>query len=289
MDYYSKLEEYLLPEKVMDKMNFPRSTSEKGKAVLKNSNDKLYPGFPTKFLRICNLCKKKYRVAFNECQRSNEVCSFHPEKSIKKGQFYKCCGGSLNSPPCTNNPQHVHCHVDTDNLTGFICTNEWESKKNIIALDCEMLYTDLGFEIAAITVINEKCEVVLEKIVCPEGNIINYNTFHSSLSEKDFDGVTYKLEHLHNDMKKFIGKDTILVGHGLENDLLRLKVIHDKIFDTCFVYPHPRGLPYRKRLDELRSTYLKERNEDLNTNKLKCYKDAVDTVRLALHKIGFVV
>ena len=55
----------------------------------------------------------------------------------------------------------------------------------------------------------------------------------------------------------FINADTILVGHGLENDLRALNLIHSTILDTAVVFPHYHGLPFRRSLRSLVSSYLK--------------------------------
>ena len=43
----------------------------------------------------------------------------------------------------------------------------------------------------------------------------------------------------------FINADTVLVGHGLENDLRALQLIHSTVLDTSAVFPHYCGLPFR--------------------------------------------
>ena len=55
----------------------------------------------------------------------------------------------------------------------------------------------------------------------------------------------------------FINADTILMGHGLENDLRSLKLIHAVVIDTSVVFPHFYGLPFRRSLRSLVSSYLK--------------------------------
>ena len=56
----------------------------------------------------------------------------------------------------------------------------------------------------------------------------------------------------------FINADTIIVGHGLENDLRALNLIHNTVLDTAVVFPHFFGLPYRRSLKALVSSYLKK-------------------------------
>ncbi|KAL2258306.1 hypothetical protein VTK26DRAFT_8424 [Humicola hyalothermophila] len=53
-----------------------------------------------------------------------------------------------------------------------------------------------------------------------------------------------------------IAPSTPLIGHGLENDLNAVRVIHPTLIDTILLYPHPRGLPLRWGLKKLMETEL---------------------------------
>jgi hypothetical protein len=47
-----------------------------------------------------------------------------------------------------------------------------------------------------------------------------------------------------------------LIGHGLENDLNAIRVIHPTIIDTVLLYPHKAGLPFRNSLKALMALHL---------------------------------
>ncbi len=53
-------------------------------------------------------------------------------------------------------------------------------------------------------------------------------------------GVTATLSQIQQRVLKFVGPDTLLVGHSLENDLRVLKLVHLKNLDTAILYPHAR-------------------------------------------------
>lgn len=53
-----------------------------------------------------------------------------------------------------------------------------------------------------------------------------------------------------------ISPDTPLIGHGLENDLNAVRIIHPTLIDTILLYPHRRGLPMRYGLKMLMETQL---------------------------------
>ena len=285
MDQYYLLEKLLLSREELHILNFPRSTHTKGKAILMNREDIYFPGHLSKHIRRCNRCKRKYIVTEKGKPVVNEKCYFHDGKKPRSGELYPCCGGKIKSPPCTERLQHMHEEVDADNLVGFISTTEGRLNKSIVAIDCEMVYTDCGNVVAAMSMVNENYETIMEKVIIPEGIVLDYNTFHTSLTENNFIGIKDDLKDLQKEILKHVGDNTILVGHGLHNDLLKLKIIHDKIFDTTIAYPHPRGLPLLYRLDDLRNLYLPVRNSYPMHCKLKCTIDAVDAMKLAMLKI----
>ena len=81
----------------------------------------------------------------------------------------------------------------------------------------------------------------------------------------------------------FINADTILVGHGLENDLRALKLIHNTILDTAVVFPHYYGLPYRRSLKALVSSFLRKEIQESSWGH-DSYEDARACMELMLWK-----
>ena len=53
-----------------------------------------------------------------------------------------------------------------------------------------------------------------------------------------------------------ISPETPLLGHGLENDLNAIRIVHPAVVDTVLLYPHKRGLPLRHGLKALMETLL---------------------------------
>jgi RNA exonuclease 1 len=53
-----------------------------------------------------------------------------------------------------------------------------------------------------------------------------------------------------------ISPTTPLLGHGLENDLNSVRIVHPTLVDTVLLYPHRMGLPYRYGLKHLMSVHL---------------------------------
>lgn len=89
-----------------------------------------------------------------------------------------------------------------------------------------------------------------------------------------------------------VGKDTIIVGHGLENDLNALRIIHHNILDTAILFPHPAGMPFRNSLRNLAADVLKKFIQDATPQKKgdnlpvathSSYEDALTTLELLRH------
>jgi len=75
-----------------------------------------------------------------------------------------------------------------------------------------------------------------------------------------------------------------LIGHSLDSDLRALKMIHDTICDTTMIFPHKRGLPFRRALRNLTAEYLKEIIQD-NAEGHDSKEDAIAAMKLVMWRI----
>ena len=150
-----------------------------------------------------------------------------------------------------------------------------------LALDCEFCYTAEGLQLTRVSIVKEDGEIVYDKLVKPPTKITNYNTEHSGITAEQMEGVETTLQDVQRELLEMIPCETILIGHSLENDLQRLKMIHANVVDTCALYPHKRGAPYRNALRFLTERYLGRRIQEGTHDSVA---DARATMELALLK-----
>lgn len=145
---------------------------------------------------------------------------------------------------------------DVPSLPEFVVAQEQNDKAYaMLALDCEMVTTEVGMELGRLSVLDANGAVLMDTFVAPVNPVQDYNTQYSGLTESLLEGAPSLLE-VREKFLALISRDTVLVGHSLENDLRVLRVVHKKICDTALLYPHNRGNRFKKALRELSSTYL---------------------------------
>merc|ERR1719384_442774 len=248
----------------------------------------------------------QYQLRSTKSTRNNEngvgeyleldQCHYHWGKLRSKANIYTCCQAqqTRHSRGCTTSSRHVWSGLPASSgiigpLRGYVKTKHRKSYPNngnfgVYGVDCEMCYTRSGLELAKVTVVGVDGRLVYESLVCPENDIIDFNTRYSGISAKDFVTGQFKnIKEVQNDLMGFINADTILVGHGLENDLRALNLIHGTILDTAVVFPHYHGLPFRRSLRSLVSSYLKRDIQASNWGH-DSYEDARACVELMLWK-----
>lgn len=92
-----------------------------------------------------------------------------------------CCRGPASETGCCSSNTHVFEIQDPSKLGGFVTTFEPSGSSDkrshlVVALDCEMVYTTRGMELARVTVINNNCDTIYESLVKPSGDILDCNT-----------------------------------------------------------------------------------------------------------------
>ena len=86
-------------------------------------------------------------------------------------------------------------------------------------------------------------QVLMDEYCVPHNPITDYNTRYSGISAETLQDVTKRLADVQQIFLTHVTAETLLVGHGLENDLAALKIMHARNIDTSIIYPHPKVQP----------------------------------------------
>ena len=138
------------------------------------------------------------------------------------------------------------------------------SEARVFSLDCEMVDTRVGKELARVSLImhdtEEKYSTVVDELVRPRRSVVDYLTgaygesvtllpivfrlTEAALLQPEFSGVTQdalqdvdtRIEDIQLRLLSVIADKDIIVGHSLENDLRALRLVHNNVIDTSVVF-----------------------------------------------------
>lgn len=122
--------------------------------------------------------------------------------------------------------------------------DEAPSGFKVFAIDCEMVLTKAGHELARVTVLEysptdddlERYITIMDTLVKPKHRVLDYLTKFSGITQHLLEGVTTSLEEIQATIISFIFKEDIVVAHSAENDLKALQLIHHRIIDTAILF-----------------------------------------------------
>lgn len=220
--------------------------------------------------RACDRCGLRHYVSATT--RPPRPCIYHWGKAVttrdgaEKTRQLTCCGDSLSSRTqggCCEAPFHVFKENDISKLAQQVPFIELPEQarsgqfRPAVGLDCEMVYTTGGLELARVSVMDAlDGSVLLESLVKPKNPVLDCNTRFSGIV--NLQEATESLEAVRTRMIHQVGvtRDTIIVGHGLENDLCAMRIVHCRVIDTALLFPHRAGPPYRMALRVLAAEHL---------------------------------
>jgi RNA exonuclease 1 len=201
---------------------------------------------------VCSRCGTQFDIG----NKQPTTCVYHllrreydPQKE-KRSDIFPCCSQPLGeSNGCCRSDRHVFKLDDAGLLTGVVPFSRIPpNPKGLFAaaLDCEMGYTTFGMELIRVTIVDwESGNTVLDRSVFPYGEVIDLNTRFSGIRSLEEgtrapDGTilpTISFKEVRTEIFKHVSSSTIIVGHGLENDLNSMRLIHTKVVDTAIRYP----------------------------------------------------
>lgn len=255
----------------------------------------------------CVRCQSAFHVTETGEYLTQEECRFHWGKlnhmyTSSKGFAYQysCCEGDQSAEGCSSNQFHVWTGAVVGingPFNDFVHTNKrryshaeraTKQPTKVYALDCEMSFTGLGLEVTKITVVGYDGQLVYEHFVRPDAEIVDYNTRFSGITANDLCASSTNsvktLSQVQRDLLQLFDADTILIGHGLDNDLRVLRIVHKTIIDTSIAFPHASGFPYRRALKHLTKVCL---NRDIQCSEAghSSFEDSRACLELMLWKV----
>uniref|UniRef100_A0A6G1SCP5 Putative exonuclease GOR-like protein n=1 Tax=Aceria tosichella TaxID=561515 RepID=A0A6G1SCP5_9ACAR len=255
-EMYQKLIELVMPNDQLKRCNYPHRDPANPELCMATTKDgqrlTLQKEFASSY--VCSHCKEMYSVDKDGIPLMTEgICSYHCGFLRFPDDQYPCCGGGPSAVGCRSNIYHVHeGELELDNYKGFVETQPKPEREpdrhGIYALDCEMCYTTYGLELTRVTLVDHDYKVVYDKLVKPRNPILDYFTASSGISESDLNEVSTRLTDVQRDLLEMFSNKTIIIGHGLDSDMKALKMFHEHFIDTAQLFPHKRGLPYKKAL-----------------------------------------
>lgn len=234
---------------------------------------------------LCVRCDKMFRMTREGEYVKEESCFYHWGR-VSGDSRYTCCKSMLGSRGCSTARFHVWSGTRpgmNGPLEGYVRARS--PRGGVYAVDAEMCYTTAGLELASIAVIAADGRVVYRSLVKPSSPVVDHNTRFSGIRPRDLARATKTLRDVQNDILGFVGTDTILIGHALDNDLRALKLLHTAVIDTCALYPHARGFPLRRSLRAL-SEELLGRSVQRGSAGHSPLEDARAAMDLVLHKVN---
>lgn len=136
---------------------------------------------------------------------------------------------------------------------------------DVFAVDCEMVKTSIGLELARVTMIKltkvsrsglTESEVVWDAIVKPSCPVIDYLSIYSGMTEEIMSNACYSLNQVQLALSATIAEEDILIGHSLENDLRALRFHHSRVVDTALLF-RPTHARFKYSLRTLAAKLLK--------------------------------
>ncbi|KAK7592970.1 hypothetical protein V9T40_007722 [Parthenolecanium corni] len=234
--------------------------------------------------RLCSRCSQCVSTV------PQSVCTYHPGR-YNNAMGHTCCYQQKEATGCSMVNYHVWNGLVpglNGPLEGFVMASQPKeypsSKHKLLAVDCEMCYTAGGLELTRVTLVDTRMQKIYDQYVLPENEIIDYNTQFSGITKETLQQPGVKrLAEVQQDILEVIDNDTILVGHGLENDLRALKLVHTVVIDTALLYSNCDAFK-RRSLKHLAHCFL-HRDIQMDANG----HDSAEDASVSLQLVGYAM
>lgn len=242
----------------------------------------------------CVRCNTKFEKA-NIMEKT--LCRYHVSKrqydKVSKNFQFPCCGETTASTSflrlgCKTHDHHVFksdTYSGLSSISMFTETSGVSGEMNVLALDCEMAYTSLGYEMIRLTIVDFfSSQTIFDEIIKPIGEVIDLNSQFSGVHTiDDAKSLSYREAMDRVISASFINKSSILIGHGLENDLNVMRIVHDRVIDTAVLYSKGK---LKSSLKNLAFEYLSRK---IQSGEHDSSEDAIAAMDVVKVKLGIPI
>ncbi|KAE9583806.1 hypothetical protein CGMCC3_g208 [Colletotrichum fructicola] len=196
-------------------------------------------------------------------------CRYHTGRVFN--MHWNCCRTFASTPGCTFAPEHLtrtytqkelldrHQYhrtppstlvdLNPDPLISLSLTDAHtpsgpRQSRRAVAIDCEMgVAFDGESELIRLTLVDYfTAEILLDSLVFPAVGMSHFNTRYSGVSRQAMDEarrkgkcITGGVAAARQEVWRWVGPETIVVGHGVNNDLTSLRWIHPLVVDSMLL------------------------------------------------------
>ncbi|GAB1318175.1 Exonuclease domain-containing protein [Madurella fahalii] len=239
-------------------------------------------------------------------QNTFQLCKFHT--GVVANKIWTCCGDHVSvAKPCAGERDHQALQYRVGELEGRWQFHQTpapgrgaQKKKLAVALDCEMgTASDGETELIRLTAIDYFTgEILINSLVYPNISMQHYNTRYSGVTRAEMEKARRQMRCLFGKhaarraLWRFVGPETIVVGHAAQNDLASLRWIHHSVVDSFLVEDKERKreeleAEERKRAEaEAEKKGEQESTPEEDRKKGELEKLSLSLKALALRKLG---
>ncbi|KAJ3540935.1 hypothetical protein NM208_g4836 [Fusarium decemcellulare] len=152
--------------------------------------------------------------------------------------------------------------------------------RKVVVIDCEMAADAELIKLSLVDFVTG--EILINKLVWPDVKVTNWNTPHSGVTGKEMykarkdKTCIFGRKKAREEIWRFVGPKTIVVGHATNNDLSALRWIHPRVIDTQIVESNavdePHGLSLKSLVLEHLGKAIQPRGKGHD-----CLEDAMAT------------
>lgn len=205
-------------------------------------------------------------------------------------QYWNCCRNFVSAPGCTFAPEHITRDYDPGDFlarhqfhktppstlldlttpplisvygaadaASYPELGQSRQPRRAVAIDCEMgTAFDGESELIRLSVVDYfTAEILLDSLVSPSVPMQHYNTRYSGVSRQDMEEARRKgkciiggVAAAREQLWRWVGPETVVIGHGVNNDLASLRWIHPLVIDSLLLATAARAEKEKREEEE---------------------------------------